>query len=151
MSIRVQVNLSMDQSNSVQPRLAQMFVLNEIGDDYEHFARVRRGVVAMAERVERSITTKEICDAIVAVIRDGLARAYYLSPWAAPQEVASEVVASRMGELYATCPAAGSPNTQEDDRMLRPHEDAYEPDKLYFLATQDGLAALAAFDEWPSG
>lgn len=140
----------MGQINRVSPRLAQIFVLNEIGDDYEHFARVQRGVLATAERAQLSITTKEISDAIVAAIRDGLARAYYLSPWAEAQEVAPEVVAERMEKLYGASHTDANSNSQEDDRTLRRHEDAYEPDKLYFLATKAGHAALAAFDEWPS-
>jgi hypothetical protein len=53
----------------------------------------------MAERTGRTVTTKEISDAVVEVTRAGLAKAYYLSPWAAPQEGTPEVVASRMEEL----------------------------------------------------
>lgn len=140
----------MDQANRVGSQLAQILVLNEIGDDYEHFARIRRGVLAMTERMARTITTKEISDAILEVIRSGLAKAYYLSPWGPPQEVAPDVVVSRMEELCGTCDEGTSSKVQEENQMS-PHEDAYEPGKLYFIATQKGLTALAAFDEWPAG
>jgi len=138
----------MDQNRRIDPRLVSMLVLNEIGDDYEHFRRVRRGVRKMAERLGHSITTKEIADAVVQITRDGLAKAYYLSPWAPAQEVTLEVVASRREELRET---SETESYGEEHSASQPHEDAHEPDKLYFLSTQDGLTVLRAFDDWPAG
>ena len=136
----------MDQNVRIDPRIVEILVLNEIGDDYEHFRRVRRGVRKMAERMGHSITTKEISDAVVKVTRAGLAKAYYLSPWAPAQEVTPEVVVARMEEL---CETSDTDSHWEEKGVSQPHEDAHEPDKLYFLATDEGLTVLAAFDGWP--
>ena len=139
----------MDQK--IDPRLVGILVLNEIGDDYEHFRRIQRGVREMAERMGHTITTKEISDAVVEVTRTGLAKAYYLSPWAPPQEATAEVVASRMEELCETSDTDSRSGVDEENRLSQPHEDAHEPDKLYFLATKDGHTVLSAFDDWPPG
>jgi len=141
----------MDQNHRIDPRIVGILVLNEIGDDYEHFRRIQRGVRKMGERIGHTITTKEISDAVVEVTRAGLAKAYYLSPWAAPQEATPEVVVSRMEELCETSDPDSHSDVEEENRVSQPHEDAHEPDKLYFLATEEGLTVLTAFDEWPPG
>lgn len=142
---------NMDQKVRIDPRIVEILVLNEIGDDYEHFRRVRRGARKMAERMGYSITTKEISDAVVKLTRVGLAKAYYLSPWAPAQEVTPEVVASRRKELCETSDTDSRSVEDEENRPSLPHEDAHEPDKLYFLATEDGLTMLKAFNDWPPG
>jgi hypothetical protein len=44
-----------------------------------------------------------------------------------------------------------SSGVDEENWLSQPHEDGHEPDKLYFLATQDGLTVPTAFDEWRPG
>ena len=63
-SIHVPAVQNMDQINRVESRLLEMLVLNEIGDDYEHFVRINRGVLTMTKRMRLTVTAKPYMDKV---------------------------------------------------------------------------------------
>jgi hypothetical protein len=67
--------------------LTRMFVLNEIGDDYENLEKIAKEVTALGTRCGLTLDLPEISNALMYLMEAGLARAYRLSPTRPNEEI----------------------------------------------------------------
>jgi hypothetical protein len=79
--------------------LIKMFVLNEIGDDYESFEKISNETAALGQRLRLYVDPSEISNALTDLIKSGLARAYHLSPWHPAKEVEAPI-SNQYPDLY---------------------------------------------------
>jgi hypothetical protein len=82
------------------------WVLESVANDYESFALIEEQVKGWATEAKVEITADEIAAHLRNLIRDGLVRAYVLSP-REPHSVAAEFSPERLDELWYLVTAEG--------------------------------------------
>jgi hypothetical protein len=80
--------------------LLQILVLDVVADDYEDFAKIVSEVSQMCGALEFEITRSEVFRALEDLIRLGLIKAYFLSPWTSPMDVPGIPSRERLPELH---------------------------------------------------
>jgi hypothetical protein len=81
-------------------------VLSSVADDWESFALIKEQVEKWAKEAQIEVTADEMNLHLVDLIRDGLVRAYVLSPQPPHSEVA-EFSLERLDELWYRVTAEG--------------------------------------------
>lgn len=80
--------------------LTRMLVLNEISDDFEEPQHIHEVLAPLAEKCQFIITQEEVKQALIHLVRSGLARAYRLSPWSEGEEIQGAPLPEQAGDYY---------------------------------------------------
>jgi hypothetical protein len=88
--------------------LTRMFVLNEIGDDYENLEKIAKEVTALGTRCGLTLDLPEISNALMYLMEAGLARAYRLSPTRPNEEIQVVPPQEQLPDLYFLATAKGA-------------------------------------------
>ena len=121
----------------VRKELVRRFVLNEIGDDYEHLEHIRSLMAKDAERCGLTISTDEIVQSLADLIQSGLAKAYRFRPpyKSQPDQIPGMPPLEEISEYYFWATPQGR-DLQVSDRSWYPFDDDDELRKDWAVPTQ---------------